>query len=187
MAEPGFGAYWSGSEIVIPDKGDLRDYWIGQEAEKVTGVDLFYLRTMDDETANVLYLLAQYLFHHAEGRKNGARLSEGHFIGRLAAHFGLPQTMSHKIDRLEEEVRKTRRSVAGLREVFKSSIIEHTRVSTWMISCMKQLMDASGRTYQAFDNTLVDCSRLSYERCVRPKTGKASTSKAPQTDDKPDP
>ncbi|GJZ95563.1 zf-CCHC domain-containing protein [Tanacetum coccineum] len=26
---------------------------------------------------------------HAEGRKSGARLSEGHFIGRLAMHFGL--------------------------------------------------------------------------------------------------
>ncbi|GKE88491.1 hypothetical protein Tco_1565966, partial [Tanacetum coccineum] len=31
----------------------------------------------------------KYLFRHAEGRKSGARLSEGHFIGRLAAHFGL--------------------------------------------------------------------------------------------------
>ncbi|GJR33755.1 hypothetical protein Tco_1209439 [Tanacetum coccineum] len=84
MAEAGFGAYWSGSERVIPDKGDLRDYWIeissnrdflgsapshvyirdlvrrlchkmiacsisgrGQGAEKVTGVDLFYLGTVD--------------------------------------------------------------------------------------------------------------------------------------------
>ncbi|GJY88795.1 zf-CCHC domain-containing protein [Tanacetum coccineum] len=27
---------------------------------------------------------------HAEGRKSGARLSGGHFIGRLAHHFGLP-------------------------------------------------------------------------------------------------
>ncbi|GJW95775.1 hypothetical protein Tco_0175447, partial [Tanacetum coccineum] len=26
---------------------------------------------------------------HAEGRKNGARMSGGHFIGRLADHFGL--------------------------------------------------------------------------------------------------
>ncbi|GJY45811.1 hypothetical protein Tco_0434874 [Tanacetum coccineum] len=86
MAEPGFGAYWSGCERVIPDKGDLRDYWMG---EKVTRVDLFYLRTMDRETANVLYLLAEYLFRHAKGRKSGARLSGGHFIGRLAAHFGL--------------------------------------------------------------------------------------------------
>ncbi|GJV73412.1 retrovirus-related pol polyprotein from transposon TNT 1-94 [Tanacetum coccineum] len=28
MAEAGFGAYWDGSERLIPDKGDLRDYWI---------------------------------------------------------------------------------------------------------------------------------------------------------------
>ncbi|GKF61715.1 hypothetical protein Tco_0181769, partial [Tanacetum coccineum] len=37
--------------------------------KKVTGVDLFYLRTMDHGTANVLYLLARYLFHFSEGRK----------------------------------------------------------------------------------------------------------------------
>ncbi|GJT75653.1 hypothetical protein Tco_1042378 [Tanacetum coccineum] len=127
MVEAGFGAYWQGSERVILDKGDLRDYWMeisfdkdflgpapsyvfiqdpvrrlchkmiacnisgrGQAPEKVTGVDLFYLRSMDRGTANVPYLLAQYLFRHAEGRKSGARLSEGYFIGRLAAHFGLP-------------------------------------------------------------------------------------------------
>ncbi|GJY75611.1 hypothetical protein Tco_0480727 [Tanacetum coccineum] len=28
MAEARFGAYWDGSDRVIPDKGDLRDYWI---------------------------------------------------------------------------------------------------------------------------------------------------------------
>ncbi|GKB28348.1 hypothetical protein Tco_0867749 [Tanacetum coccineum] len=28
IAEARFGAYWSGSERVIPDKGDLRDYWM---------------------------------------------------------------------------------------------------------------------------------------------------------------
>ncbi|GJV98866.1 hypothetical protein Tco_1554118 [Tanacetum coccineum] len=61
----------------------------GQGAEKVTGVDLLYLRTMDRGTANVPYLLAQYLFRHAEGRKSGARLSGGYFIRRLANHFGL--------------------------------------------------------------------------------------------------
>ncbi|GKE23372.1 hypothetical protein Tco_1434884 [Tanacetum coccineum] len=61
----------------------------GQAPEKVTDVDLFYLRSMDQGTANVLYLLALYLFRHAEGRKSGARLLGGHFIGRLATHFGL--------------------------------------------------------------------------------------------------
>ncbi|GJW10347.1 hypothetical protein Tco_1576174 [Tanacetum coccineum] len=41
---------------------------------------------MDRWAANVLYLLAQYLFRHAEGRKSIARL---HFIRHLAHHFGL--------------------------------------------------------------------------------------------------
>ncbi|GKB70051.1 hypothetical protein Tco_0931463 [Tanacetum coccineum] len=78
------------SERVILDKGDLRDYWIeilGQAPEKVTGMDIFYLRSMDHGTANISYLLVQYLFRHAEGRKSGARLSGGCFIGCLAAHF----------------------------------------------------------------------------------------------------
>nr|GEV94379.1 reverse transcriptase domain-containing protein [Tanacetum cinerariifolium] len=59
------------------------------EISDVTGVDLFYLSSMDHGTANVPRLLAQYLFRHAEGRKSGASLSGGHFIGRLATHFGL--------------------------------------------------------------------------------------------------
>ncbi|GJX01549.1 hypothetical protein Tco_0185462 [Tanacetum coccineum] len=61
----------------------------GQAPEKVTGVDLFYLRNMDCGTTNVPHVLAQYLFRHAEGRKSRARLSGGHFIGRLAMHFRL--------------------------------------------------------------------------------------------------
>ncbi|GKD05728.1 hypothetical protein Tco_1180702, partial [Tanacetum coccineum] len=28
MTESGFGAYWAGSDRLILDKGDLRDYWI---------------------------------------------------------------------------------------------------------------------------------------------------------------
>ncbi|GJW68191.1 pleiotropic drug resistance protein 1-like protein [Tanacetum coccineum] len=57
--------------------------------EKVTATDLFYLRSMDQGTENVSYLLAQYLFRHAKGRRSGARMSGGHFIGRLADHFVL--------------------------------------------------------------------------------------------------
>nr|GEV01364.1 hypothetical protein [Tanacetum cinerariifolium] len=90
VLEDGFEAYWLGSERVILDKGDLRDYWIeissnmdflrptpsyvyikdhvmrlchrmiicyisgrGHALEKVTGIDIFYLRSMDQETANV--------------------------------------------------------------------------------------------------------------------------------------
>ncbi|GJT06554.1 hypothetical protein Tco_0841016 [Tanacetum coccineum] len=46
-------------------------------------------RLIDQGAAHVPYLLAQYLFRHAEGRKSGARLSGGHFIRLLTYHFGL--------------------------------------------------------------------------------------------------
>nr|GFA90551.1 hypothetical protein [Tanacetum cinerariifolium] len=77
IAEAGFGAYWDGSDSLIPDKGDLRDYWIeissgrdflGPAPEKVTGVDLFYLYSMDRRSANVSHLLAQYLFRQERGQ-----------------------------------------------------------------------------------------------------------------------
>ncbi|GJS09478.1 hypothetical protein Tco_0366274 [Tanacetum coccineum] len=95
--------------------------------------------------------------------------------------------MSQRIERIKEEMRELRQSVVGLRGVVESSITEQTRVSTWMISCMTQLMDASGRTYQAFDSTLVGSSRLPYQRRTRRRTDDANTSAAPHTDDQPDP
>ncbi|GJU89469.1 hypothetical protein Tco_1301892, partial [Tanacetum coccineum] len=225
----------------------------GQAPEKVTDVDLFYLRSMDHGTINVPHLLAQYLFRHAEGRKSGVRLSGGHFIRRLAPHFGLvsdeglrglqvvtrelPLIDLHelgrlnictrysdtwawvalgperqhaaavgapkadeareaaedvapeipRIERLEEEVHDLRRDVMGLRGDVASFTTEQSRVSTWLISCMTQLMDANGQTYQPFDNTLIGSSGLSFRRRVRPRTGEASTSAAPHTDARPDP
>nr|GEX04711.1 integrase, catalytic region, zinc finger, CCHC-type, peptidase aspartic, catalytic [Tanacetum cinerariifolium] len=60
-----------------------------QASEKVTIVDLFYLRSMNRMTANVLYLSARYLFRHAEGKKSEAMPLRGHFIGHLADHFRL--------------------------------------------------------------------------------------------------
>ncbi|GJX14387.1 hypothetical protein Tco_0206145 [Tanacetum coccineum] len=264
MAEAGFGAYWAGSHapsyVLIRDPvsrlcHSMMAYSIsgrGQAPEKVTGVDLFYLRSMDRETTNVPHLLAQYLFRHTEWRKNGAMLSGGYFIGRLAMHFGLlerlsiytrygdtwawvaqgpekqqaatagaheadearpaaeevaleipvpalaqappppppaphPCTMSQRIERLEEEVHDLRRDVVGLQGDVASFTTEQSKVSTWLISCMTQLMDASGQTYHPFDNTLVGSSRLSFRRCVRPRTGEASTSTAHHTDAQPDP
>ncbi|GKA43705.1 hypothetical protein Tco_0736429 [Tanacetum coccineum] len=209
----------------------------GQAHEKVTGIDLFYLRSMDRGTTNVPHLLAQYLFRHTEGKKSRARMSGGHFIRHLAMHFGLlgrlnictryddtwawvahgperqhgaaagayeadeaglaaeegaqeipvPVPAPTPAQRVEEEVHDLRRDVVGLRGVVESFTTEQSRVSTWLITCMIQLMDASGQTYQPFDSTLVGSSWLSFQMCVRPRTGDASTSAAPHTDAQPDP
>ncbi|GKD97898.1 hypothetical protein Tco_1381795, partial [Tanacetum coccineum] len=88
----GFRAYWTESLRVIASKDDLRDYWtriLLLAPEKVTNTDLFYLRSMDRGTmVNVLYLLAQYLFRFASGRKQGSRMFGGYFVARLGVYFG---------------------------------------------------------------------------------------------------
>nr|GEW80800.1 hypothetical protein [Tanacetum cinerariifolium] len=61
----------------------------GQAPEKVTTTDLYYLRSMDEGTVSVPYMLAHNLFRHVDGMKKGARMSGGYFVTRLAEHFGL--------------------------------------------------------------------------------------------------
>ncbi|GJV23015.1 hypothetical protein Tco_1375710 [Tanacetum coccineum] len=97
MAEDGFRAYWLGSERVIPDKGDLRDYWIEISSNRDFLGPAFSYVFIQDPVRRLCHKMiscsisgrGRHLRRHAEGRKSGARFSEGHFIGRLAAHFGL--------------------------------------------------------------------------------------------------
>ncbi|GJR51768.1 hypothetical protein Tco_1402289, partial [Tanacetum coccineum] len=64
------------SEELIPQQGDLRDYRLRSRLTEHSWAPpssyVFFFETL-----------------HAEGRKSGASLSRGHFIGRLAMHFGL--------------------------------------------------------------------------------------------------
>nr|GEX41954.1 hypothetical protein [Tanacetum cinerariifolium] len=97
IAEPGFGAYWFGSERVIPNKGGLKDYWIKLSSDR----DFLepapsYVHIRDPVRRLCHMMIACSISsrghgrrRHAEGRKSEDRLSEGHFIGRLTAHFGL--------------------------------------------------------------------------------------------------
>nr|GEX07265.1 reverse transcriptase domain-containing protein [Tanacetum cinerariifolium] len=71
-----------GSEKVIPDKEDLSDYWI----EISSYMD--FLRASPSYTY-IRDSLRRLCHRHTKGSKSGARLSRGHFIRRLALHFGL--------------------------------------------------------------------------------------------------
>ncbi|GKD67792.1 hypothetical protein Tco_1321882 [Tanacetum coccineum] len=92
LGEDGFGAYWLGSERLVPDKGDLSDYWveISSGREFLRGAPSYtYIK---DPVRRLCHRLISYSISkrgHAKGRKSGARLSRGHFIGCLAHHFGL--------------------------------------------------------------------------------------------------
>ncbi|GKB90734.1 hypothetical protein Tco_0963006 [Tanacetum coccineum] len=70
----------------IPDKGDLRNYWMGI----LSAGD--FLGTAPSYTLNrdlILRLCHRYLRLFAAGRKSGAHISGGQFVARLAEHFGL--------------------------------------------------------------------------------------------------
>ncbi|GJR86678.1 RNA-directed DNA polymerase, eukaryota [Tanacetum coccineum] len=95
--EAGFGAYWQGSERVIPDKGDLRDYWIEISSDKdFLGLAPSYVFIRDPVRRLFHKMIAYSIFGKGQAPKKACRgeekrsmLSRGHFIGCLAAHFGL--------------------------------------------------------------------------------------------------
>ncbi|GJX71660.1 hypothetical protein Tco_0308831 [Tanacetum coccineum] len=60
-----------------------------QVPEKVTVIDLFYLRGMDVGLVNIPYLLARYLRMFASGRKRNAMIYGRQFVAHLTEHFGL--------------------------------------------------------------------------------------------------
>ncbi|GJT02701.1 hypothetical protein Tco_0823870 [Tanacetum coccineum] len=176
MGTDGFRAYWTQSERIVPDKGDFRDYWIKISSDR---------DFLEDRGRR----------RNSEGRKSGARRECAQEIPAPAPAQGppppppapQPRTMSQRIERIEEDMRDLQNDVIGLLGVVESFTTEQSRVSTWLISCMTQLMDASGHPYQAFDSTLVGSSRMPYQRRVRPRTGDASTSVAPHAGNQPDP
>ncbi|GJY65703.1 hypothetical protein Tco_0467941 [Tanacetum coccineum] len=61
------------------------------------------------------------------------------------------RTIPQRLGRLEEEIQGLRQDVRSLQGLMKRPMTDQGRFSTWMVSCMMQLMKASRRTYQAFD------------------------------------
>nr|GEV17405.1 hypothetical protein [Tanacetum cinerariifolium] len=235
MVDAVFGAYWLGSERVIPDKGDLSDYWV----EISFGMDFLKGAPFYTYIRDLVWRLYHKLISYSiSGRgkapkKSDAKLSGGHFIGRLAHHFGLVSddgvrglfVMTRELPLIDmgelvklnicmeigddwdwvaqgakrqsvvvtaaprgaedapyvnEGARLDVRSLQGLME---RSMTDHGIFSTWMVSCVTQLMEASERTYQAFDGTFRGSYPEILDRRTRRRTDGASTSVAPQQPD----
>ncbi|GJW44876.1 hypothetical protein Tco_0073675 [Tanacetum coccineum] len=58
-----------------------------------------------------------------------------------------------------------------LRGLVERSMPDQGRFSTWMISCMTRLLEASGQTFQAFDGTFWGSSPAVFQRRTRIKPG----------------
>ncbi|GJT84425.1 hypothetical protein Tco_1058767 [Tanacetum coccineum] len=221
MQTAGFGAYWADSARQNPDKGDLRDYWIGiSSAGDFLGIAPSYTMIRDP----ILRLCHTLIAHNIDGRSQ-APLKVLEILGgltviapelpiidmaelvrlQMCAQFddtwawvamGLerqpdvavgaraiakdaptidegdqailepvqaPQQppppplaariVPQRLGRLEEDVQGLRRDVGSLRRLVERSMTDQGRFSTWMMTCMTQLMDANGLAYQAFDGT----------------------------------
>nr|GEW85533.1 hypothetical protein [Tanacetum cinerariifolium] len=59
----------------------------------------------------------------------------------------IARTIPQRLRRLKEEVQGLRWDVGSLRGPLERLMTDQGRFSTWMISCMAQLMDASRMTY----------------------------------------
>ncbi|GJZ56123.1 hypothetical protein Tco_0611316 [Tanacetum coccineum] len=199
MAKDGFGAYWDGSDRLIPDKEDLRDYWIEISSDRdFLGPAPSYV-LIRDPVRRLCHRMIAYSISgrgHAEGRKSGARLSGGHFIGRLAMHFGL--VSDEGLRGLQVVTREL--PLIDLHELGRLNIcMRYGDTWDWVAQGPERQQaatagayeadeaDASGLTYQAFDSTLVGSSRTPYQRRVRPRTGDASSSVTLHIDAQPDP
>ncbi|GJT27449.1 hypothetical protein Tco_0907724 [Tanacetum coccineum] len=85
------------TDRLIPDKGDLRDYWIEISSERdFLGPAPSYV-LIQDPVRRLCHMMITYSISSrgqapkkvTEGRKSEARLSGGHFIRHLAMHFRL--------------------------------------------------------------------------------------------------
>ncbi|GKC18878.1 hypothetical protein Tco_1021028 [Tanacetum coccineum] len=92
-----------------------------------------------------------------------------------------------RLGRLDEDVQGLRRDVGSLHGLVERSMTDQGRFSTWMMTCMTQLMDASGLTYQAFDRTFRGSSPAAFQRRTRQMIVKANTSITQQDPQQPDP
>ncbi|GJZ59940.1 hypothetical protein Tco_0615756 [Tanacetum coccineum] len=128
-----------------------------QALEKVTSIDLFYLRSIDVGSVNIPYLLAQYLRRYDSGRKQGARMSDGEYVAAVgvaqveqemyeegvqadkeplqASPAAAPaaRTMPQRMGTLEEEVHGLHESLGEKRAVLDEMSRYFSRFMMWVL------------------------------------------------------
>ncbi|GJW66307.1 hypothetical protein Tco_0120731 [Tanacetum coccineum] len=176
MAEDGFDAYLLGSERVIPDKGDLSDYSIKISSEKDflrAAPSYTYIKRMlvescmDWGTDKVAAAAALGDAEDAPDVDEGAQAIPAPVHAPPPPPLAVGRTMHQRLGRLEEEIQGLCQDIGSLHGLVERSMTDQGRFSTWMISCMTQLVEASGRTYQVFDGTFRGSYPEVFERRTR--------------------
>ncbi|GJR87758.1 hypothetical protein Tco_0211769 [Tanacetum coccineum] len=156
---------------------------------------------LDDGTQ---YCWEEYLRLFATGRKSGAHVSGRQFVTRLTGHFGLltakilggltvamgpkrkpdaapgAPTVAEDAPAADEGDQAILAPVQAPQQPSPSLPAAARTMPQRLGRLEEELMDASGLTYQAFDGTYQESSPAAFQRCIRQRTGEASTSTAQQ-------
>ncbi|GKE02956.1 hypothetical protein Tco_1390939, partial [Tanacetum coccineum] len=190
MQTPGFGVYWVGSARQAPEKLTVTDLFYLRGMD-VGSVNVPYL------LAKYLRFVARSVCCEAwvapgpERQPDAVAGAPAEVDDVLVVDEGgqadlapvqAPQqppppppapsrTMVQRFRRLEEDVQVLHQDVGSLQGLMERSVTNQGRLSMWMVTCMTQLMKASGLTYQAFDESFRGSSPATFERRTRQRTG----------------
>ncbi|GKA50582.1 hypothetical protein Tco_0743655, partial [Tanacetum coccineum] len=178
----GFQTYWFGNARAIPDKGGLRDYW----AEISFDIDFLGLAPSYIYIRDIVRRMChRWISCNISGRGQAPEKVIGlTVISRESLMIDIDELFKVNISvRIRDTwawvasgPERQQGAAAGAQEGAEGAHVEiegdQSRFATWMISCMTQLIDATGRTYQAFDTTLVSSSQMTYQRRTRRRTSK---------------
>ncbi|GJT15612.1 hypothetical protein Tco_0874318 [Tanacetum coccineum] len=169
MQTVGFGTYWAESARKIPDKGDLRDYWIGISSAGD------FLGTAPRSQAPEKAWVAMGLERQPDAAAGAPTVAED--------APAVDEGDQARMDRLEEDVHEIRGALTEQREVIDAMARNFSRFSTWAITGLAWMMDKAEVAYVPYSETHVPYQR----RRVRQRTGEASTSATQQDPQEPDP
>ncbi|GKD18068.1 hypothetical protein Tco_1207226 [Tanacetum coccineum] len=177
--------YWkAGLEVVadnarqIPDKGDLRDYWIGiSSAGDFLSTTPSYTLIRDPILRLCHRLIACSIAERIQAPEKawvalGPERQLDAAVGALGVAQNAPAADEGRMDILEEDVHEIHGALTKQREVIDAMAHYFSRFCTWTTTSLARMMDKAGVTYMRYSETPREYQR----RRVRQRTGEASTS-----------
>nr|GEV48067.1 hypothetical protein [Tanacetum cinerariifolium] len=150
---------------------------MSQALEKVTVTDLFYLRVLNVESVNILYLISKEIyvkFRDTWGWVPAGPTRQEGDVGGVAEEALVapgdgdedeeipqvvplpPKNQGERIARFKEEVHGMREILQGQREVLDSMARDFLKFTTWTITSLAWMMDRAGVTYTRYSKSSVE-------------------------------
>ncbi|GKB66531.1 hypothetical protein Tco_0927943 [Tanacetum coccineum] len=187
MQTAGFRLYWTESARWIPDKGDMRDYWIGiSSVGDFLGIAPSYTFIRDPMLRLCHRLIACSIAGKSQAPKKVLEIicfgeEEGGFdiwrsvLSLKTLRPGYLQDLLGRRGIQDEFLRRLRWHQEVVMRMRRCLILCHHRLGLRTVTSLTRLMDRAGVPYTRYSESPVE-----YQRCTRQRTGEGNTSAALQ-------